>query len=93
MSVSIDGFTILGRYIEIFESVIGPVNLFLQGKALGKVGKQIHNGLKKKKIGDIVQITDNLKYQHSGVYEIKQWNLSAKGNPTIYEFDLGFRHR
>ena len=93
MSVSIDRITIKRQYIEIFQGVMGPVNLFLQGKALGKVGKQIHNGLKTKKVGDVVQITDRFKYKYSGVYEIKQWNLPVKGNPTIYEFDLAFQHR
>ena len=97
MSVSIDGVTIQGQYIDIFKGVMGPVNLFLQVKALGKVGKQIHNGLKTKKIGDLVQITDRFRHKYSGVYEIKQWNLSTKvsgkGNPTIYEFNLVFQQK
>ena len=100
MSVSIDRITIKRQYIEIFQGVMGPVNLFLQGKALDEIGKQILTGLNEKKVGDTVQITDHLKGKYSGLYEIKQWNLSTKkstkgstkGNPTIYEFNLVFQH-
>jgi len=83
--------TIPNENIEIFKSVMGPVTLFLQGKALGKKGQQINNQLNKYAIGDIVQIVDNFEYQHSGIYKIVEWNLSSKGN--IHEFDLGFRHK
>lgn len=100
MSVSIGGVTIEGQYIETF---VGPKmgrELFLQGKALDDIGKQILTGLNEKKVGDTVQIADHLKGKYSGLYEIKQWNLSTKkstkgstkGNPTIYEFNLVFQH-
>ena len=97
MSVSIDEVTIEGQYIETFAGPRMGRELFLQGKALGEIGKQIHNGLNEKKVGDVVQITDRLKGKYSGVYEIKEWNLptkvSTKGNPTIYEFNLAFQRK
>lgn len=83
--------TIPDEIIETFESVIGPVNLFLQGKALGNLGQQINKQLSKYSVGDIVQIIDDYKYEHQGIYEIVGWNLSSKGN--IHEFDLRFKQK
>jgi hypothetical protein len=94
MSVTIENthgkVTIPCRYIEVLKSVMGPVNLFLQGKALGIIGQQIVDGLSKYQKGDIVQINDECEFGHSGLYKIIDWNLSSKGN--VHMFDLGLKH-
>ena len=77
--------------IETLESVIGPVTLFLLGKALGNLGQQINRQLSKYSVGDTVQVIDYHKFEHDGIYEIVKWKLSSKGN--IHEFDLRFKHK
>ena len=83
--------TIPDHVIDLLEPVMGPVNLFLRGKALGDVGKQIFEGLSNYQRGDIVQIIDNFRFKNSGVYDIVKWELSSKD--TLYEFDLSFKHK
>lgn len=83
--------TIPNYTINVFELVIGPVNLFLQGQALGNVGRQINNGLGKYTKGDVVQVIDQFKLKYSGVYEIAIWNLSSTGN--LQKFDLQFKSK
>lgn len=81
--------TIPDHVITLFKLVMGPVNLFLQGQALGNVGKQIIDGLSKYKPGDEVQVIDQIEGKYSGVYKIVEWDLSSKGNR--HEFDLSFK--
>lgn len=81
--------TIPDHVITLFKLVMGPVNLFLKGQALGDEGKQIIDGLSEYEEDDEVQVIDEFEYRYSGVYKIVTWNLSSTDNR--YEFDLGFK--